>query len=197
MSSTVRPLGLAESRFRPAWHIPGDPPGPVPEDRNLQVRPVGIRSACAIAAEDIGVRARKPSPDVGFRDIVAAERDPVADAVERLVRGTNGHIVQDDQVVCPPRGRHVVENAGTGKRGLPRCVLLRLSATRRRLSASRAACPAVMLPAMASGSMTSTSQNQVVRVRLDLPHPLGPATTKRVAMGSDADRVRRTSARAD
>ncbi len=64
------------------------------------------------------MRSRKPAPDGGFRDIVAAERDPVADTVERLVRGTNGHVVQDDPVVCPPRGRHVFENAGTGKRGL-------------------------------------------------------------------------------
>ena len=48
---------------------------------------------------------------------MAAERDAVADAVERLVGRIDGHEVQDDPVACRSGGGHVAEAAGTGEGG--------------------------------------------------------------------------------
>ena len=48
---------------------------------------------------------------------MTAERDAVADTVERLVGRTDRHEVQDDPVACLSRGRYVAEDAGTGEGG--------------------------------------------------------------------------------
>ena len=53
-------------------------------------------------------------------------------------------------------------------------------ASLRRRNASRAAWAGDMLRAMASGSITSKPLNPLMRVSVDFPHPLGPATIRRV-----------------
>ncbi len=80
-----------------------------------------------------------------------------------------------------------------------RCVLPSASAACRRRSASRAACPkspAIKSRAIASGSMILSPLKPLMRVRVDLPHPFGPATTRRVGMGAEAGRDRPTATRA-
>lgn len=72
------------------------------------------------------MRPLEPPPRVGFRNIVAAEADRVADAVERRFRRTDGDEMQDDPEVFPPPGRHVPENAGTGEGGLCKMRLPRI-----------------------------------------------------------------------
>lgn len=77
------------------------------------------------------------------------------------------------------------------------CDRLARTASRRRRSASRAALaglPDAMLRAMASGSMISIPTKPLMRVRVDLPHPFGPDTTRRVGSFAAAGRVRRVSA---
>ena len=63
------------------------------------------------------MRPHESPSRVSFWNIVTAERDAVADTVERLVGRADRHEVQDDPVACLSRGRHVAEHAGTGEGG--------------------------------------------------------------------------------
>lgn len=63
------------------------------------------------------MRPREPPARVSFRNIVAAERDAVADAVKRLTGRVDGYEMQNNPVAVTARGRHMAKNAGTGERG--------------------------------------------------------------------------------
>ncbi len=111
---------------------------------------------------------------------MTAERDTVADAVERLFRRIDRHVVEHGPVAHRPRGLHVAENAVTGERGFQQmasarvqCVPASSQRFARRLSGT------VRRDASRDriGIDHLHARNHVVRVRVDLPLPFGPATT--------------------
>lgn len=99
------------------------------------------------------------------------------------------HIVQLDPKTGRPRGLHVTKHAGARERVSSTCVRPARSAARRLRNASRAAAAGMAKAAaraIASGSMMSRSRSHPVRVKVDLPHPFGPATTYSVGMAACA-----------
>ena len=66
----------------------------------------------------IGMRSHKTSSGIHLGDVVAAEQHPVSNAVECLFNRIQGKIMHHHPITFSPRGFHVAENTGTGKRCL-------------------------------------------------------------------------------